>query len=96
MWKLSVRESLLYIDTRIHIDIYVVVCTDFLDKQPYRQVVVDRMMASGSLGSVIGIHSSLCSSVASNPAVGAIFAIFIIPNDENIDIYVRYVNYIDI
>ena len=36
------------------IKVTVIVCTDLSDKMPHRQVGVDRVVTSGSLGGVMG------------------------------------------
>ena len=57
----------------------VIVCTDLSGKESRRQVGVDRVIVSGSLGIVMAsmIVSEIAGSVGWNPALGPIFPIFI-------------------
>ena len=57
-----------------------VVCTNLSDKEPYRQVNVDRVTTSGSLaGVMVSVLARNATYVSSIPAVCEIFPIFIIP-----------------
>ena len=51
-------------------------CSDLSSKEPQREVGVDRVMTSGSLGGVMVWNTR---DVGSIPALGAIFPIFITP-----------------
>ena len=56
------------------------VSTDFLGKEPHRQVDVDSVVTSGSLGGVmVSTLAWNASDVDPIPALGAIFPIFITP-----------------
>ena len=53
--------------------VVVLVCTNLSCKEPHRQVVVDRVMTSDSLGGVVVSTLALNSS---SPALGVMFPIY--------------------
>ena len=59
----------------------IVVYRDLLDKEPHKQVGVDKVMASGSRGSVMvnTLPTRLTRGGGSIPTLGAIVPIFITP-----------------
>ena len=74
----------------IHNNIYssnvmsAVVCTDLSGKEPHKEVDIDRVIASGSLGGVIvSSVARTAKELGSIPTLGAIFPTFTLPHDTN-------------
>ena len=78
-WLLSSRH--------ISFDINLVVCTVIVYKEPHGQVDVDRVIASGTLGSVmVTVSLGMARSGDLSPVLGQIFPIYMSPGHEYISL----------